>query len=160
MSKYGMKIAFEYGKKLKKFHDISKAEDYFFSYKDNLLKKLESFSAQNSYFLPDYTVESLKKIEKWYFDLYEKGKFHKFGFTRNKFERIMSVYFGEVAVKNNNDAKWLVEEYAFLQNRYQLLVNREGLNMAVVNLCHDLYKEENNKRKNLLFRTYNKYFVR
>lgn len=76
-----------------------------------MLKKLDSFSAQNSYFLPDYTVESLKRIEKWYYDLYEKGKFHKVGFTRNKFERIMSVYFGEVAVKNNKDAKWLVEEY-------------------------------------------------
>lgn len=72
MSRYGMEIAIEYGKKLKKFRDISKAEDYFFSYKDNLLKKLETFCAKNSCFVPDYTVESLKKIEKWYFDFVVK----------------------------------------------------------------------------------------
>lgn len=160
MSKYGLKVAIKYGKKLKKIHDISEAEDYFFSYKDDLLKKLEAVSTQNSYFLPDYTVESLKRIEKWYFDLYEKGEFHKVGFTQDEFESIMSVYFGEVVVKNNKDAKWLVEEYPFSQSKYEFLVNRGLLSMSIMNMYHDLYKKQNNKRKNLLFREYNKYFAR
>lgn len=91
MSEYGLKIAVKHGKKLKKFKDISKAETYFFLYKDKLLGKLETICRQNSYFLPDYTVESLKGIEKWYFVLYEKREFNKIGLTRHGFERMMSV---------------------------------------------------------------------
>ncbi len=160
MSKYGLKAAIKYGKKLKEFHDITEAEDYFISYKDELLKKLEAVNTQNSNFLPDYTVESLKRIEKWYFELYEKSEFHKVGLTQNEFESIMSVYFGEVVVKNNKDAKWLVEEYPFSQSKYEFLVNRGLLSISIMNMYHDLYKKQNNKRKNLLFREYNKYFAR
>lgn len=160
MSRYGLKIAIQYGKTLKKFRDISEAEDYFFSYRDNLLNKFETICRQNSCFLPDYTVESLKRIEKWYFDLYEKNQFKKVGLTRKKFERIMSVYFGAVIVKNNEDAKWFVEEYAFSPNKYEFLVNRGALNMAINDNFRNLYKVRDNKRRNLLFREYNKYFVR
>lgn len=86
-------------------------------YKDNLLRKIETISVKTSYFQPDYTVESLKRIEKWYFDLYEKGGFREVGLTQGEFEKMMSVYFGEVVVRNNKDAKWVVEEYAFTKNK-------------------------------------------
>lgn len=36
----------------------------------------------------------------------------------------MSVYWGEVVIKNNPDAKWLIEEFAFAQGKYELLVNK------------------------------------
>ena len=159
MSKYGLKIAIKYGEKLNEFNDISEAEDYFFSYKDNLLDKFETICSQNSYFSPDYTVESLKKIEKWYFDLYEKNEFDKAGFTQDEFEGTMAVYFGEVVVKNNEDAKWLVTEYPYSQKKYEFFVNKGLLSMSIINMFRDLYKKQNNKRRNLLFREYNKHFV-
>ncbi len=52
--------------------NLGKLKDYFISYKDTLLNRLKEISIQTSAFFPDYTIESLKKIEKWYFDLYEK----------------------------------------------------------------------------------------
>lgn len=158
MSKYGLKVGMEYGRKLKKFKNKSEAEKYFFSYKAMLLEKFETICTHKSCFLPDYTVDSLKRIEKWYFELFERNEFDQIGFTRHVFEDVMSVYFGEVVVKNHADAQWLVEEYAFAKKKYQLLLNRGGLNMA--HSCRDWYKEPNNKRKNLLYREYNKYFVR
>lgn len=160
MSKYGLKVAVKYGEKLKKFSSKSEAEDYFFLYKNNLLNKLEIICKLNACFLPDYTVESLKKIEKWYFDMFEKNEFELAGVTRNEFESMMSVYFGEVVVKNNEDAKWLVEEFPFVPSKYELMVNKGGnCNMSIENKCQDFYKEPANKRRNLLFREYNKYFA-
>ena len=38
MSEHSLIIALEYGEKLKEFDDISQAEKYFISYKDELLK--------------------------------------------------------------------------------------------------------------------------
>lgn len=162
MSKYGLQVAIKYGEKLKKFKDISAAEDYFFSYKQGLLNKLETISKQQAVFCfsPDYTVGSLKKIEKWYFDLHEKNEFHTIGLTQEEFESIISVYFGEVVVRNNEDAKWLVEEYPFSPGKYEFFVNKGLINLSIINMFHGLCQMQNNKRRNLLFREYNKYFVR
>ena len=160
MSRYSLNIAVKYGETLREFSDLSEAEDYFISYKDDLLNRLKAISTQSSMFFPDYTIESLKKLEKWYFDLYEKQSFDKSGLTQEEFESMMSVYWGEVIIKNNEDAKWTVEEYPFSQKKYELLVNKGLCSVSVVDKFHDLYNEQSNKRRNLLFREYNRYFAR
>lgn len=160
MSKYSLNTAIKYGKTLREFSDKSEAEDYFISYKDDLLSRLKVISAQASAFFPDYTVESLKKLEKWYFDLYEKQSFEQVGLTQEEFESMMSVYWGEVIIKNNEDAKWVVMEYPFSQKKYEFLVNKGLCSVSVVNKFHDLYSKQNNKRRTLLFREYNRYFAR
>ena len=33
----------------------------------------------------------------------------------------MFMYFGEVVIKNNKDAEWVVEEYVFLPGKYELI---------------------------------------
>lgn len=69
MSEHSLIIALKYGEKLKEFYDIAQAEKYFISYKDELLNRLEAISGQLDGFSPDYTIESLKNIEKLYFEL-------------------------------------------------------------------------------------------
>ena len=160
MSKYSLNTAIKYGKTLREFSDKSEAEDYFISYKDDLLSRLKVISAQASAFFPDYTVESLKKLEKWYFDLYERQVFDQVGVTQEEFESMMSVYWGEVVIKNNEDAKWVVMEYPFSQKKYEFLVNKGLCSVSVVNKFHDLYSRQSNKRRTLLFREYNRYFAK
>ncbi len=160
MSKYSLNIAIKYGETLREFNDKSEAEDYFISYKDNLLNRLKAIITQTSVFFPDYTIESLKKLEKWYFDLYEKQSFEQVGMTQEEFESMMSVYWGEVIIKNNEDAKWVVMEYPFSQKKYEFLVSTGLCNVSVVNKFHDLYRMQSNKRRTLLFREYNRYFAR
>ena len=121
MSKYSLNIAIKYGETLREFSNKSEAENYFISYKDNLLNRLKAISIQTSAFFLDYTIESLKKLEKWYFDLYEKQSFEQVGLTQEEFESMMSVYWGEVVIKNNEDAKWVVMEYPFSQKKYEFL---------------------------------------
>lgn len=61
MSKHSLNIAVKYGESLREFRDQSEAEDYYISYKDDLLNRLKAISTQASAFFPDYTIESLKK---------------------------------------------------------------------------------------------------
>lgn len=145
---------------MKEFDDIAQAEKYFISYKDELLNRLEAISGQLDGFSPDYTIESLKNIEKLYFELYRNNTFGKLLLSQKQFESIMSVYWGEVVIKNNADAKWLLEEFAFSQRKYELLINKGLCNISIFDMFQDLYKRQGNKRQNLLFREYNRYFAR
>lgn len=160
MSEHSLEIALKYGETLKNFNGISEAEKYFISYKDNLLTVLKDISAQCLEFVPDYTVESLKKLEKWYFDLYRNNSFDKLELFQNDFESIMSVYWGEVVIKNNEEAKWVIEEFPFSQNKYELFVNKGFCNVAIGDTFRDLYKKQGNTRKDFLFREYNKLFAK
>lgn len=57
----------------------------------------------------------------------------------------MSVYFGEVVVRNNDNAKWVVEEYAFVEGKYELMVNKGLLSMSIDNKCNNWFNEPCNK---------------
>lgn len=105
----------------------------------------------------NYTEESLKEIEKWYFDLYEKQAFNKIGSSLEEFESILSIYWGEVIVENKDDTKWVIEKYPFSPKKYELFVSKELCRVQVVNKFCDLYNKPNNKRRNLLFREYHKF---
>ncbi|WP_423410357.1 hypothetical protein AABM38_10695 [Heyndrickxia sp. MSNUG] len=158
MSNKGLKVAIEYGKKLRQFEDIIEAETFFINYKAELLKQLEFVSRDFGIFKADYKVESLKSLEKWYFELYEKNEFIKVGLDRNEFEIVMAIYFGEVVVQNKKDAKWEVEEYPFVPVSYTFGVNEGMGRISLDSGFTDHYKEPSNKRRNSLFRRYNHLF--
>ncbi len=50
MSKYSLNIAIKYGEALREFSDKTEAEDYFISYKDNLLNRLKAISTKRPRF--------------------------------------------------------------------------------------------------------------
>lgn len=158
MSGLGFNAALSYGKDLKSFKSKEKAEKYFLSYKDKLLAELEKACCKYHFFVCDYSVESLKNIEKIYFNLYESKGFEKIGFSRKTFESLMSVYFGEVVIRNNEDAKYEVREFPFLKGKYELYVNKGLLYLSVLDKYTYLYERPNNKKRNSVFREYNKYF--
>lgn len=158
MTRPGLKAALKYGEKLPKFKSMAEAEKYFFARKDKLLDKFEKKCEQYSFFTPDYSVESLKTLEKTYFDLYEAGSFRETGLSRDEFERAMSVYFGEVVVRNNDGAKFEVREFPFAQGKYEFYISKGLLSVAIADRFRDLYQQPGNVRKNHMFREYNRYF--
>lgn len=158
MTRPGLKAALKYGEKLPKFKSMAEAEKYFFARKDKLLGKFEKKCEQYSFFTPDYSVESLKKLEKTYFDLYETGSFRETGLSRDEFERAMSVYFGEVVVRNNDGAKFEVREFPFAPGKYEFYISKGLLSVAIADRFRDLYQQPGNVRKNHMFREYNRYF--
>lgn len=101
MSRYGMKIAVEYDDRLLSFPNQVEAEITLLGLKDDCLSHIDSLSNQNTIFKPDFTPDSLKKLEKWFFELFENVSFRNIGTNQSEFETCMAMYFGEVAVKNN-----------------------------------------------------------
>ena len=99
-----------------------------------------------------------EKAGKIYFDLYEAGSFRKTGLSREEFESAMSIYFGEVVVRNNDEAKFEVREFPFAQGKYEFYISKGLLSVAIADRFHDLYKQPSNVRKNHMFREYNRYF--
>ena len=157
MSKKGIEAATAYGRKLTAFAGQAEAEQYFFAYRDALLRKAEEISRFSSSFRADYTVESLKTLEKWYFELWEKDLFSETGITKGEFESMLGMYFGEVVVRNNEAAKWTVNEFPFAKGKFDLYVNK-GLCSMSVSGCENWHSRPGNKRKDLLYRNYRKYF--
>lgn len=160
MSKRGLKAAKAYGNKLNDFKNVSEAKEFFFYYKDCLLNRLESICLNNDIFTADYSVGSLSILEKWYFELYEKKEFGSIGSTREEFEKMLDIYFGEVAVKNSINTQWIVREYPFAEGKYEFLINKEFMSINAIGMFQNLCIRQGNKKRNLMLREYNKYFNR
>ncbi|MBO4701244.1 MAG: hypothetical protein J5625_01145 [Lachnospiraceae bacterium] len=158
MSKAGLKAALLYGSKLKSFNSISDAKEFYFTFYNRLKDEFIDLCKENEILFTNYSVESLKDLEKWYFELLEEDKFESIGISREEFEQCMGVYFAEVVVQNNKDASLIVEEFPFVPGKYNMVVNKGLASMTFFGLCVDWYSRTGNKRRTLLFREYNKYF--
>lgn len=143
---------FESIKELQAFNSQEEADEYYIKQKDIDLEAFCEFINSNEYFKPDYSPESLKKIELKYFELYEKGKFVDNSITRELFEKLMSLYWGEVMVRNS-EYKWEAHKHFLTNNTYYLSIMKENTSIGIPRF-KDLYSKKNNKRKQLIFREY------
>jgi hypothetical protein len=157
MTKNNMQIAQQYAEKLPAFENQQEAEKYFSDFRKRYLALLKEAAGSQTSFAPDFSPESLKSLEKWYFDLQETDAFRNIPVDREVFESCMAVYFGETAVRNS-DSEWTVSGYFLDPNRYHLGVKKKHFTMTLMRFT-DYYKEPNNKRREGLFRRYRKYFA-
>lgn len=159
MSVEGMKAAKEYATKLKCFNSQEEAEEYFEEYIYTVLEMFLELSEQfASVFKPDFSVESLKSLEKLYFTLFENDLFDEKGLHRSLFERMIEVYWGQVVVLNNEKANFVVNEFPFVENAYNLCINAGYCTMNCYGLFNNLWKKPDNKRHNYMYRKFKKYF--
>lgn len=147
----------EYGESLPAYNDKAEAEHHLFEYRDRHLSLLEAAAKSSDGFTLDYSIDSLKDIERWYFDLFSRKTFESIGMSQEQFEKCMAIYFGETVVRNSR-AEWIVEAYPFLPGKYEIGIRRGGFTMTLMGFI-DHYKVPNNKRKQSLFRKYSKYFA-
>src|SRR5262249_39899522 len=75
MSRFGLLVARLFGKSLPRFQSLDEAREQLLAARDRYLAALEEVSRQFSGFAPDYSPESLKTLESWYFQLWETGGF-------------------------------------------------------------------------------------
>jgi hypothetical protein len=157
MSRYSVQVAREFGAKLPTFKDLEDAEEYWLGLRQEHLALLERLSPLSDSFTGDYTPQSLKSLERWYFELYETDSFGDLGISREAFETCMAMYLGEVVVRSAG-AEWLVQEFAFVPGRYQMGV-RKGLRIMMLWRMTDHYKTPNNKRRQSIYRSCAKVFT-
>jgi len=158
MAEQARQIAIRYGEELPAFSCQAEAEAAWFSFRDNHLTRLLQASKKQAAFIPNYQAESLKQLEKWYFELIESGSFQALGLSRADFEICMAMYFGETTIRSTN-AHWVVKEYFLGTGKYELGVCKGSITI-MLRRFKDHYREANNKRQQSLFRMYKKYFSR
>jgi hypothetical protein len=158
MTNQGRQLAIEYGNNLPTFSNSEEAKEAWFAFRDEHLAVLERIAQGQSLFMLDFKPESLKDLERWYFQLYESDSFKNLTLTREVFETCMAMYFGETAVRSAH-AQWIVEEYFLAKGTYQMGINK-GLFAMMLKRFSDHYREPNNKRRQNLYRLYSKYISR
>src|SRR5437879_4158101 len=124
MSRAGMRAAEDHGRALPRYGSQEEAERALFAQRDVLLDRLRAVAPNTASFRFDFAPESLKTLERWYFELHELAAFGKIGLNQETFERCIAVYFGEVIVKNHAEFKWEVREFAFEPGTYEIGVVR------------------------------------
>ena len=150
-------VAAEHGKGLPAFPDEETARGELFRQRDQYLAMLQEAGNAADAFQADFTPESLKTLEHWYFDLWESQAFFEVGMGRSEFERAMGMYFGEVVVRNSAGFEWIVDAYTFEPGKYEIGVRRERLALMLMSLFADLFARPNEKGKQGMWRMYDKY---
>jgi hypothetical protein len=158
MSRLGLKVAKLFGKRLPAFSSRAEAEAYLFGERDERLRRLRELAPSSGVFAPDFVPESLKHLERWYFDLSDTDGFSVLGITREEFEGCMASYFCELAVRNSPDTKWEIREFVFEPGKFEIGVQR-GLMHLMLRRFSDHYKQPNNKRRQKIFRMYEQRFA-
>ncbi|HSW88230.1 MAG TPA: hypothetical protein VLG12_03650 [Candidatus Saccharimonadales bacterium] len=153
MSKAGLKVAIAVSSQLPQFNSLEEAKNYYFSYRDERLALLKKVSQNSKMFSMDFKPESLKILEKWYFQLYENDSFSKLGITREVFEECMAMYFCELAIRLIPNFTWAIEESPFVKRRYEFGIQKP-LFSYMLSRFTDLHKQPDNKRHQYIYRQY------
>ena len=148
-----MDAARQHGSLLPIFPSHSDAERALYGKRDQLLQELIAAAEQSEMFSPTFEPESLKNIERWYFDLYERDAFAQAGIARERLEQAIAMYVGETAVRSNPDFQWFVSEYPFAQGKYELGI-RKPLFSWMLRSFTDLYARRGNKRRQSIWRQF------
>ena len=151
-----LKNQFDQANELPVFDSQELAEEYYMGWKNSCLDTFCSFLNANDLFAPDYSPESLKKLEGLYYEYYEEQKFNQEIITIEDFEICMSVYFGNVMVNNIESLEWVAEKHFLTDNAYYLAIKNNSMSMRI-GRSKDYYNTPNNKRKQSLLREFKKF---
>ena len=155
MGKAGLEAARHHGSALPQFKSRDEAQRVLYEQRDRELYALRTAAEQSETFVCDYTSESLKGLERWYFSLVESNEFAAVGMARQAMEQAISFYFGQVFVTVAG-FQWVVEEFVFVPGRFQIGVRR-GLVTIMVTLPSDIAARPGNKRRESMWREFRKW---
>ena len=158
MSWLGLKVAKLFGQRLPAFSSRAEAEAHLFSERDERLRCITELATSSGVFAADFTPDSLKHLERWYFHLCDTDGFRLLGISREEFECCMASYFCELAVRNCSDAKWEVREFDFEPGKFEIGIQR-GLLHLMLRRFTDHHQQPNNKRRQKIFRMYEERFA-
>jgi hypothetical protein len=154
MGASGLRAAREHRVRLQAFASLAEATLALFQLRDKLLAELVTAAEQSRVFEPSFKPESLKELEHWYFNLWERDAFSAINFERERFEQAMAMYIGETAVRTNSRFEWFVEEYAFQPGKFELGVRRPLFSWMLLGACRDHFSRPVNKRRESIWREF------
>ena len=160
MSRFSLRVARLFGQGLPAFASRAEAERSLFAQRDEGLAAIERAAERSAgAFIADYSPESLKALEAWYFRLCERRGFEDVGTSRDEFEHWMAWYYGATAVRSDAEAEWIVAEFPFEPGRYELGVRKgPGTEMLTAGFT-DHHATINNARREHIYRRYRDHYV-
>ena len=159
MPSNNLKTATVFGNDLPAFPNLESAKCTLLSKRDNSLTRFSKYLADQNGPSPDYSLQSLLELEKWYFSHTPKAKL--FGLIKpepSNFTSDIAFYWGQVVAQNIPDSEWVVEPFPFLDGRYEIGI-RKGLCTIMLNSFYKTLHNPKNKKHDSLWRTYHHYFV-
>ncbi len=156
MSRAGRRAADDLGKTLPRYGSLQEAERALFTQRDVLLGQLRTAAAASQSFQCDFTPDSLKALERWYFEVRERESFAAYGVSPETFERCMAMYLGEVIVQNHAAFHWVVREFPFVPGTYEIGVDR-GAVAVMLTRWRGLHTRPNNRKRESIWREYHRW---
>jgi hypothetical protein len=117
VSLHGLIVAGQYGDELPAFADIGAAEVALSAQRETGLQELRKVEALTANL--DYSTESLKTIERWFFENGQPVSTSD-GYSM---PHAIGFYFGEVLCRVGG-FDWVIQEFPFLKGRYEIGVQR------------------------------------
>lgn len=155
MTKLGLKVAIAHAQQLPIFTSLEDAQQSLFDMRDKIYRVICSIEKQHCLGL-DFSPESLKTIEKLYFELLKLDTFDAVGLSQESLEFVLGYYMAFTCVQNNREFKWVVEESPFSAGKYEIGIQKHLFTMMVGPIKH-LPKVRNNKLRESRFRDYKQY---
>ena len=138
-----------------KFESKEIAETYFLDLRDKDLLELKELELSFPNLLLDNTGESLKRLEKLYFDFFVDKRIPT-NIKQEHFENLITQYTRQVFV-TNKIASWIVFENEFSEGQYEIGLdygNGEGTNQ---NFGYGLDKKDGSEKGQYLYQTFMAY---
>lgn len=126
MSQYGLTVAQQFGTSLPEYSSVGEAERNLYRERDDALQEI-SLQLGETLRL-DYSAESLKRLERWYFENGCPQNFNSGGAVA----AAMGFYFGET-LRRSAQFAWIVKEFAFAKGHYEIGVSRAPLSVMLTN---------------------------
>jgi hypothetical protein len=156
MSRAGRRAADDFGRTLPRYGSQKEAEQALFGQRDLLLGQLRAAAVASPSFQYDLTPESLKTLERWYFEVRERGPLASSRSSPETFERCLAMYFGAVIVKNEPAFRWVVREFPFVPGTYEIGVDRGPLAVMLTRFG-EVHTRPNNRRRDSIWREYHRW---
>ena len=156
VTKEGLNAARSFAKRLPAFRTLAEAERELFFRRDRLLDDLARAASTCPTIRLDRSPESLKDLERWYFELLRGQGFESIRLSRDIFEQSISMYLGTVFVANRSLFKWIVNEYAFGTGRYEIGVASPQLSLMLT-VGRDLEAVPKNAKHNSLWELFSRF---
>ncbi len=154
MTRRGLQVALQSDNSLPAFTSQNAAERFLFQLRDDFRAEILQLAAQCDVRL-DFSPDSLKTLESWYFDLRGSDGFDQLGVTQGQFERCIGYYTCFVYTARDPNFTWIVKESPLVNGKFYLAVTNGLMTIAVSHHSRTI-DLRNNKRMESNYREYKK----
>lgn len=133
----------QYGETLPVFDHEWEAIAFYYDYRQSQTEELKELCQFFNISL-DYSRGSLLEVEALYFRSIQELLLADWNLPIDEFEKMLSVYVIDCAIRHHDDAEWVVKPYPYTDGAYTTGVRRGNKTWHTDNCCEHLYlqKEE------------------